>query len=167
MLRSAQLAAWLVFAAGVVALDQALKSLAASHLEYGIPLPVFPGFNLTLLHNTGAAFSMFADGSGWQRWLFVAIAAAVSTWVVAMLRQSPAGARWMPLAFTLVLGGALGNCWDRVSLGYVIDFVQLCYEARCFPAFNVADSAITLGAAMIILDMFRSSTDAQRGEGQV
>lgn len=167
MRRNARLAAWLGLAGGIVALDQGAKAVASRCLDYGVPLPVVPGFNLTLLHNTGAAFSMFADASGWQRWVFVAIAAAVSAWVIGTLRRAPATARWMPLALTLVLGGALGNCWDRVLLGYVVDYVQLCYRPYCFPAFNVADSAITLGAAMIMLDTFRSPADAQRREGQV
>ena len=162
-MRGTRLWPWLSLAAAIVGLDQLCKLLAASQLSYGIPLPVFPGFNLTLLHNTGAAFSMFADGSGWQRWMFIGIAAVVSVWIVAMLRQSPAGARWMPLAFTLVLGGALGNCWDRVALGYVIDFVQLCYDARCFPAFNVADAAISVGDAMIIIDMIQPSSGPAAG----
>ncbi len=154
---------WLLLAACIVALDQASKLLVVAALDYGVQNPVLPGFNLTLLHNTGAAFSMFADGSGWQRWLFIAIAVGVSVWIYVMLRRMPAGARWMPLAFTLVLAGALGNCWDRATLGYVVDFVQLCWDTRCFPAFNVADSAITVGAAMIILDMLRPAADPQTG----
>ena len=154
---------WLLLAAAVIGLDQLSKSLATAALQYGVPVPVLPGFNLTLLHNTGAAFSLFADGSGWQRWVFIGIAAGVSVWIWTMLRQAPAGARWMPLALALVLGGALGNCWDRAVLGHVIDFVQLCYETNCFPAFNIADSAISVGAAMIILDMFRSAKPATTG----
>lgn len=162
-MRATRLWPWLSLATAIVALDQLSKLAAASWLSYGVPLPVFPGFNLTLLHNTGAAFSMFADGSGWQRWVFIGIAAGVSVWIVSMLKQSPAGARWMPLTLTLVLGGALGNCWDRVALGYVIDFIQLCYDARCFPAFNVADSAISAGAAMIIIDMIKPSSGPAAG----
>ncbi len=154
---------WLMLAACIVALDQVSKLVVVTVLDYGVQNPVLPGFNLTLLHNTGAAFSMFADGSGWQRWLFIVIAVGVSCWIYAMLKRQSAGARWMPLAFTLVLGGALGNCWDRATLGYVVDFVQLCWRARCFPAFNVADSAITVGAAMIILDMLRSSAEPKAG----
>lgn len=156
---------WLLLAGIVVALDQLSKALIVATLSYGVQNPVLPGFNLTLLHNTGAAFSMLAEGSGWQRWLFIGIAVGVSGWIFVMLRQSPRGARWMPLALALVLGGALGNCWDRAMLGYVVDFVQLCWRTSCFPAFNVADSAISVGAVMIILDMLRPSggrpSDAQ------
>ncbi len=154
---------WLLLAAAVVGIDQASKSLATAALAYGVPLAVLPGFNFTLLHNTGAAFSMFADGSGWQRWVFIGIAVGVSGWIYLMLRQATAGARWVPLALAMVLGGALGNCWDRALLGYVIDFVQLCYETSCFPAFNIADSAISVGAAMIIIDMFRPSREPTAG----
>jgi signal peptidase II len=154
---------WLLLAVSVIALDQATKALAVAALTYGVPAPVFPGFNLTLLHNTGAAFSMLADGSGWQRWVFIGIAVAVSGWIYSMLRQAPAGARWMPLALALVLGGALGNCWDRALLGYVVDFIQLCYRASCFPAFNIADSAISVGAAMIIIDMLRPGSGPTAG----
>lgn len=154
---------WLLLALVIIALDQATKALAVGALSYGVPAPVFPGFNLTLLHNTGAAFSMLADGSGWQRWVFIGIAVAVSGWIFSMLRQSPVGARWMPLALALVLGGALGNCWDRALLGYVIDFIQLCYRASCFPAFNIADSAISVGAAMIIIDMLRPGSGSTTG----
>ena len=149
---------WLLLALLVIAFDQVTKTTAVASLRYGMPAPVFPGFNLTLLHNTGAAFSMLAEGSGWQRWLFILIAVGVSAWIVAMLRQTVPGARWMPSALALVLGGALGNCWDRATLGYVVDFIQVCYRTSCFPAFNLADSAITVGAAMIIFDMLRPSS---------
>lgn len=154
---------WLLLAVCIVTLDQVSKLAVVASLEYGVQNPVVPGFNLTLLHNTGAAFSMLADGAGWQRWLFIAIAIGVSAWIYTLLTRMPASARWMPLAFTLVLGGALGNCWDRVMLGYVVDFVQLCWRTRCFPAFNVADSAITAGAVMIILDMLRPAPESGSG----
>lgn len=148
---------WLLFAAGIVVLDQVSKAVIVAALDYGIPRPVLPGFNLTLLHNTGAAFSMLAGASGWQRWLFSAIALIASACIVLMLRQASSQARWMPTALALILGGALGNCYDRVLLGYVVDFIQICYQANCFPAFNVADSAISVGAAMIIIDALRGS----------
>lgn len=140
----------------LVALDQTLKHWVTGTLQYGEPNPVWPGyFNLTLLHNTGAAFSLLADAPGWQRWFFTGVAVAVVAWIVVSLRRLPADSRWTALSLTLIMGGALGNCWDRVIDGYVTDFVQLCHGNACFPAFNLADSAITVGAAMVLVDMLR------------
>ena len=143
---------WLIVALLVVALDQFSKFEASHRLEFGVPKPVIGGFNLTLMHNPGAAFSLFASGDGWQRWLFTGIALVVSLWLLRMLLLAPPGARWLPASLMLVMGGALGNLWDRLALGYVIDFIQVCYANWCFPAFNIADSAITLGAICLILD---------------
>lgn len=142
---------WLLLAAAIVMLDQASKLVAVRLLDYGVPLPLFPGFNFTLLHNTGAAFSVLAGASGWQRWLFCALAVIVSVVIVHMLRAAGPRARWLPGGLTLLLGGALGNLWDRLTLGYVIDFIQLYYDRWYWPAFNVADSAISIGAVMLIL----------------
>jgi signal peptidase II len=118
---------------------------------YGVPHPMLPGFNLTLLHNTGAAFSFLHDGAGWQRWLFTAIAVIVAGVVVLWLARIGGGQRWASCSLALILGGALGNLIDRVRLGYVVDFIQIYYGAWSFPAFNLADSAITVGACMLIL----------------
>lgn len=148
----ARLLPWLAFAVLLIAVDQWSKVEVTELLDYGKPRPVFPGLNLTLLHNPGAAFSLFADGSGWQRWFFTAIAIAVSAWIVQALRAVKTGARWLPIALMLVLGGALGNLWDRLALGYVVDFIQACHGDWCFPAFNIADSAITVGAVMLVLE---------------
>lgn len=145
---------WLLAALALVVIDQACKWWVTQSLSYGVPVPVWGWLNFTLLHNTGAAFSFLAHGDGWQRWLFAAIAVAVSSWIVFMLRRCPPGARWLPIALTLVLGGAIGNLWDRLSFGYVVDFIHFCYGTSCFPAFNVADSAITVGAVMLVLDSF-------------
>ena len=163
--RRGRLVPWLLAALGLVLLDQACKWWATGALEYGVPQPVWRWFNLTLLHNTGAAFSFLAHGDGWQRWLFAAIALAVSAWIIFMLRGCAPDARWLPVSLTLVLGGALGNLWDRLVLGYVIDFVHLCHGARCFPAFNLADSAITVGAVMLVIDSFRSQRHDAAGAG--
>lgn len=147
---------WLLFATLLVVIDQGVKHWVTATLQYGQPHPVVPGyFNLTLLHNTGAAFSLLAEAPGWQRWLFTGVAVVVVAWIVSSLRRLPPGSRWSALALTLIMAGALGNCWDRVVDGYVTDFVQLCYRQACFPAFNVADSAITVGAAMVLVDMLR------------
>lgn len=156
---------WLALAALLVGIDQWSKVLVTEMLQYGRPRPVFPGLNLTLLHNPGAAFSLFADGSGWQRWFFTAIAVAVSAWIIMTLRSQVAGARWMPIALMLVLGGALGNLWDRLALGYVVDFIQACHGDWCFPAFNIADSAITVGAAMLVLETLFERKPSTPGAG--
>jgi signal peptidase II len=116
---------------------------------------VTPFFNLVLTHNTGAAFSFLADAGGWQRWFFTAIAVVISIVLVVLLRRQRGAL--VAAALALVLGGALGNLWDRVMLGHVVDFVQLHAAGYYFPAFNVADSAITVGVALLILDSLRST----------
>jgi signal peptidase II len=120
-------------------------------LTYGVPYPVVPGFNLTLLYNTGAAFSLLDEASGWQRWLFTGITVIVGIGIVIWLATLDAGQRWAPLALALILGGALGNLIDRVYLGYVVDFIQIYYDRWSWPAFNLADSAICVGAVMLII----------------
>lgn len=142
---------WIGVAVLVVVLDQSTKAIMSDALRYGIPLPVFPGFNLTLMHNTGAAFSLLAGASGWQRWLFAGLAVVVSVIIVYLLRQTPPTQRWMALALALILGGAIGNLWDRITLGYVVDFIQVYYREWAFPAFNIADSAISVGAVVLVL----------------
>ncbi len=156
---------WLLVALVLVLLDQASKWWVTSSLDYGVPVPVWRWFNLTLLHNTGAAFSFLAHADGWQRWFFAGIALAVSVWIVYMLRRSAPDARWLPVALTLVLGGALGNLWDRLALGYVVDFIHFCQGNWCFPAFNIADSAITVGAAMLVIDSFLDHRRGTTGAG--
>lgn len=142
---------WLGLALAICIADQVTKAWASAALGYGTPLPVVPGFNLTLLHNTGAAFSLLAGQDGWQRWLFTGIAVLVAVVVVAWLWLMDARERWVPTALALILGGAAGNLIDRVNLGYVVDFIQLYYEAWSWPAFNLADSAICVGAVMLII----------------
>nr|WP_183705054.1 signal peptidase II [Marinobacter oulmenensis] len=150
---------WLWLAALVIAIDLGSKALASALLTYADPLPVLPMFNLTLLHNTGAAFSFLADGSGWQRWFFVILALVVSVVLVGWLRKLKAGETWTAIAIVLILGGALGNVYDRVVHGYVVDFLHFYWRNWHFPAFNLADTAITIGAAMMILDLFRKPAD--------
>ncbi|HQU16862.1 MAG: signal peptidase II [Chromatiales bacterium 21-64-14] len=147
--------AWLWLSVAVVILDQVTKHLAARGLEYGTPVALLPFLNLTLVHNTGAAFSFLSRGSGWQRWLFIALASAVSVGIVVWLRRLPARAGWQPAALALILGGAVGNLIDRIAYGYVVDFIDCYYRHWHWPAFNVADSAITVGAALLILDLLR------------
>ncbi len=145
---------WFGLALLLVLLDQYTKALASSGLEYGRPVRVFWWFNLTLQHNPGAAFSFLADAGGWQRYLFSVLAAVISLALAVWLYLLPRGQWLLALSLGLVLGGALGNLWDRVTLGYVVDFVSVHYENRYFPAFNVADAAISVGAVCLLLDSF-------------
>jgi signal peptidase II len=151
---------WLWLSVVVIGLDQLSKALATAHLVMHEPVPVLPLFNLTLMHNTGAAFSFLSQAGGWQRWFFVVVAVAVSVALIAWLRQLQRHQAWLALALALVLGGALGNVWDRITLGYVVDFVDLYYGDWHWPAFNIADSAITVGAIMLLLDAVRGERGA-------
>ncbi len=142
---------WLGLAAVVVVLDQVTKYWASAVLNYGEPLALVPGLNFTLLHNTGAAFSLLSDAAGWQRWLFAGIALVVSGVIAWWLNTVDERERALPLALSLILGGAIGNVWDRLNLGYVVDFIQVYYDRFTWPAFNIADSAICVGAAILLL----------------
>lgn len=146
---------WLWLAVAVIALDLGTKALATATLSYGDPVPVMPLFNLTLLHNTGAAFSFLADAAGWQRWFFVGLAVVVSVVLVYWLKGLKRDETWTAVAIALILGGAIGNVYDRVVHGYVVDFLHFYWQDWHFPAFNLADTAITIGAGMMILDIFR------------
>ncbi len=145
---------WYVLALVVVLLDQYTKGLASANLDYGRPLPVFFWFDLTLHHNPGAAFSFLSNAGGWQRWLFTGIAMVMSIAIAAWLVFVPRAHWVLALGLGLILGGALGNLWDRVALGYVVDFISVHWNDAYFPAFNLADSAITVGAGCLILDSF-------------
>jgi signal peptidase II len=147
-------ARWLWLSAIVVVLDLATKALVTNAFRYGEVREVLPFFNLVLVHNTGAAFSFLAQAGGWQRWFFTAVAIVISLVLVWMLRK-PDTNRLLSCGLALVLGGALGNLYDRVMLGYVVDFVQVHAGGWYFPAFNVADSAITVGVVLLIGDSLR------------
>ncbi len=151
---------WLWLAVLVIALDLGTKAMASSMLTYGQPVPVMPMFNLTLLHNTGAAFSFLAGAAGWQRWFFITLAVVVSAVLIVWLKKLKRYETWTAIAIVLILGGAIGNVYDRVVHGYVVDFVHLYWRDWHFPAFNLADTAITLGALMMIRDVFRKPEDA-------
>jgi signal peptidase II len=142
---------WLPLAVAVVALDQATKLAAEQWLGYWQPVPVLPFLNLTLSYNPGAAFSLLGSASGWQRWLFVGAALLISGVLVVWLRRLPPGGRWLPIGLSLLLGGAIGNLIDRLAYGHVIDFIHVYYDRWHYPIFNVADSAITVGAVMIVI----------------
>ena len=148
-------AAWLWLSVAVVALDQATKFLVTRFLELYERVEVLPVLDFTLLHNTGAAFSILAGASGWQRNFFIALGVGVSLALVIWLWRLPRGERLLPISLALIVGGAVGNVIDRVVLGYVVDFIHAHWGAAYFPAFNIADSAITIGAALLMLDAFR------------
>ena len=143
---------WYLLALAVIVLDHLTKSMATHTLDYAQPVVLLPVLDLTLLHNRGAAFSFLSDAGGWQRWFFAAIALGVSGWIAWWLRTLPAGKAWLATALSLILGGAIGNLIDRMLLGYVVDFISAHWGRHYFPAFNVADSAITVGAVMMVID---------------
>lgn len=143
---------WYSLALLIIVLDQATKGLAQEYLEYGRPLVLTGWFNLTLQYNPGAAFSFLSDAGGWQRYFFSGIAIVISSILVVWLYRLPSTQRLLPLSLALILGGAIGNLWDRLVLGHVVDFISVHYGGYFFPAFNIADSAITVGAALMILD---------------
>lgn len=146
--------AWIALSAVVIVLDQLTKQVVTSHLGFGASVPVTPFFDLVLVYNTGAAFSFLSSASGWQRWFFVMLALVISAWLVALLRRH-AAERLLSLSFALVLGGALGNVIDRLLHGAVIDFLYFHVGKYYWPAFNVADSAITVGVALLVWDQIR------------
>lgn len=148
-------AAWLWLSLAVIGLDQVTKFLVTRFFELYERVDVLPVLDFTLLHNTGAAFSMLAGASGWQRPFFIGLGLAMSVFLVAWIWRAPRGDKLLPLALSLILGGAIGNVIDRVIYGYVIDFIHVHWGASYFPAFNIADSAITIGAVLIIADAFR------------
>ncbi|CAN5814358.1 signal peptidase II [soil metagenome] len=142
---------WLGIALIVVLIDQFTKTLIIGTFQLGDSHTVTSFFNIVRWHNTGAAFSFLHDAAGWQRWLFVGLGAVAALFIVWMLR-SHGGQRLFSWALSLILGGAIGNVIDRLLHGYVVDFISVHYGGWTFPAFNVADSAITVGAACLILD---------------
>ena len=149
--KNTSLLPWLGIAVVVILVDQFTKTLILGAFQLGDSHTVTSFLNIVRAHNTGAAFSFLADASGWQRWFFVGLGVAAALFIVWMLR-SHGGQRLFSWALALILGGALGNVIDRLIHGYVVDFVQVHYAGRFFPSFNVADSAISIGAACLILD---------------
>jgi signal peptidase II len=147
---------WYLIAAVVILLDQFSKYAITANLDMHSPVIFTSFFNFTLMHNHGAAFSFLSDAGGWQRYLFSGLAAVVSIGLVIWLAKIPSNKRWEPIALALVLGGAVGNLYDRVTLGYVVDFIVVHYQDYYWPAFNIADSAISLGAIMLVIDAFVS-----------
>ncbi len=145
---------WLAISAIVILLDQLSKAAINSHFVFGESVAMTSFFNLVLAHNTGAAFSFLSDAGGMQRWLFSAIAIVASVWIVRLLRSHQAE-KLFCFALAFILGGALGNLIDRIAYGYVVDFLDFHWGGYHFAAFNLADSAITCGAALLIWDSFK------------
>jgi signal peptidase II len=146
---------WMLLSALVIAADQLSKRYIVDHFGEFEVTSVLPVLDITLMHNVGAAFSLLASASGWQRWFFIVLACGVSVGLAWWLVRLPATARSLTAAgLALVLGGALGNVIDRIRLGSVVDFIHFHWDQAYFPAFNVADSAITVGAALLLLDAF-------------
>jgi signal peptidase II len=154
---------WVPLGLLVILLDQTTKAVIESRFELFDVKPILPFLEFTLLYNTGAAFSFLAGASGWQRWFFIGLGVVVSLFILYWMRQLEAGRhRLMASGFALILGGALGNVIDRIWHGHVIDFIHFHWRQWEFPAFNVADSAITIGAALLILDAIM---DKRTGSG--
>jgi signal peptidase II len=137
----------------VIFFDWYTKALASDALELYRPIEVFPWLNMTLAHNYGAAFSFLSDAGGWQRWFFIVLASGVSLMLLVWLLRLPRQEWLTGLGLSMILGGAIGNLIDRIQLGYVVDFIDVYYQQWHYPAFNVADSAITCGVVLLLLDM--------------
>ena len=149
----AGLTRWILLAGAIVLADQASKLGLDASLRHGQRIHLLPFFDITLLYNTGAAFSFLADAAGWQRWLFTLLGAGAAVVIVKLMQSHRTQPRFLA-ALSLILGGALGNVIDRVAYGHVIDFLLFYLDDWYFPAFNLADTAITLGAMLLILDEF-------------
>ena len=152
--RTGALAPWLGIAGAVIVIDQITKAMIVAAFRLGDARTVTPFFDIVRAHNRGAAFSFLNDASGWQRWFFVALGIAAAAFIVWMLLRH-GGQRLFSAALALILGGALGNVIDRLTHGHVVDFIQVHWQQHYFPSFNVADSAITIGAMLLILDELR------------
>ena len=144
--------AWLLISALIIGLDWQTKQWATGALELYRPQEILSWLNITLAHNYGAAFSFLSDAGGWQRWMFVVLASVVSLVLLVWLLRLPR-AEWLTgLSLGLIIGGAIGNLIDRIQLGYVVDFIDVHFKGWHYPAFNVADSAITVGVVLLLVD---------------
>jgi signal peptidase II len=143
---------WLGISFFIIVTDQLTKTWATDNLPFAQPVALTPFLNFTLLHNTGAAFSFLADAGGWQRWFFMGLATIISIGLFIWILRLSAKQRWLGIALALILGGAIGNLIDRTIYGYVIDFIDFYYQQWHWPAFNIADSAISIGVFMLLID---------------
>ena len=145
---------WLWLSLLAVILDQGSKLAIASSMQLYQSIPIMPYFNLTYVHNTGAAFSFLSEAGGWQRWFFAGLALVISVIIAVWLARLKQHETLLAVALSLVLGGAIGNLIDRLAYGYVIDFLDVYYQTWHWPAFNIADSAITLGVILMLVESF-------------
>ena len=155
---------WLCLSGLILLMDQASKYAVERTIEYGERVEINSILNIVHMMNPGAAFSLLADAGGWQRWFFVLIAVGVSVFIVIWMQKTQRNYWWLGMGLSLILGGAIGNLYDRIFQGYVIDFISLHYQNYFFPAFNLADSAITLGAAILIIDMLFLESKRKKSE---
>ncbi|ATO34780.1 Lipoprotein signal peptidase [Dickeya dianthicola] len=157
---------WLWLAALVLVVDLGSKQWVMTHFQLGESVPLVPFFNFTYAHNYGAAFSFLADKGGWQRWLFAVIALVIIVALLAMMHRSSASQKLNNIAYSLIIGGAIGNLADRLVHGYVIDFLDVYVGDWHYPTFNLADSAIVVGALLIVLEGFWASPQKKQAEGK-
>jgi signal peptidase II len=151
---------WFAVSAVVIVLDQVTKYWIMTNFQLGESRTVTSFFDVVFVLNPGAAFSFLRDASGWQRWFFLALALVVSLWLAHMVRRH-AAEKWMPFSLALILGGALGNVVDRIQIGAVVDFLSFHWGQHTFPAFNVADSAISVGVALLLLQQLMTRQPAK------
>lgn len=155
---------WFALAASVLLLDQYSKLWIVERFSYGDIESLSGFFNLVRVHNYGAAFSFLSDAGGWQRWAFSLLAAVISILIVVWIARLPTQSKMEGLALALILGGALGNLYDRLTLGYVVDFLDFHWSGMHFPAFNIADAGISVGAAVLIFDTLINGSEADNNE---
>ncbi len=155
---------WLPISVVVFLLDQWTKTIATESLKIYEAVVVNDYLNWTLMHNEGMAFSFLADQGGWQRWGISIVAIAIVVWLLIWLKKSEIKAKFLNLGLVFVIGGALGNIYDRLNLGYVIDFIEAHYNDNFWPAFNIADTAISVGAFFLILDLIFGEKDVNENE---
>jgi len=153
-MRNFSMLKWLGLSLFAILLDQATKLAIDSSMTLYQSIPILPFFKLTYVHNTGAAFSFLSEAGGWQRWFFAGLALAISCGIAVWLARLKQHETLLAVALSLVLGGAIGNLIDRLAYGYVIDFLDVYYQTWHWPAFNIADSAITLGVILMLLESF-------------
>ena len=150
---------WLWLSLLVFCLDQVTKLWVVANFDLYESIQVIPQLNFTYVHNTGAAFSFLSSAGGWQRWFFVAVAVIASIALSVWLARLKTSERWMAITLSLILGGAVGNLFDRIAYAYVIDFIDVYYQTWHWPVFNIADCAISVGVTMMLIDTFRTQPE--------